>query len=107
MRIDVSRTLYLLLTLAALAFPVRRFILWFADYGFDVEKLLAELMISDPAKGVTSAVLIASGATLIFIVGEATTRRDWFSMICVPVTLIFGVAVGLPLYLYMRLRPLG
>ena len=34
------------------------------------------------------------------------TRRDWFSLICVPVTLIFGVAVGLPFYLYLRLRPL-
>ena len=104
---DVSRTLYLVLAVAALVFPVRRFLTWFNANGFDLPALWLELMVSEPTKGVTGAVVIASLATLIFIVGEATTRRDWLSMVCVPVTLIFGVAVGLPLYLYMRLRPLG
>lgn len=103
---DVSRTIYLLLTLLALAFPVRRFLGWFDTHGFDLSALWTELSISDPVKGVTFALVLASLATLVFIVGEATTRRDWFSLICVPVTLIFGVAVGLPLYLYLRLRPL-
>ena len=103
---DIPRLIYLGLALAGLAFPVRRFVLWFAEHGADWKLLLAELTATDPMKGVTSAVLIASMATLCFVVGEATIRRDWFSMICVPVTLIFGVAVGLPLYLYLRLRPL-
>ena len=105
--IDVSRTLYLLLTLAALAFPVRRFVLWFWENGLDFQKLVDALLASDPARGVTMAVLIASFATLIFIIGETFVRRDWWSLICVPVTLLFGVAVGLPLYLYMRLRPIA
>ena len=103
---DVTRTLYLLLTLAALVFPVRRFITWVWENGLNVEALVAELSASDPVRSVSMAVLIASFATLIFIIGEAFTRRDWWSLICVPVTLIFGVAVGLPLYLYLRLRPL-
>ena len=103
---DVTRTLYLLLTLVALIFPVRRFILWVWENGLDMEPLVSALTASDPARSVSMAVLIASFATLIFIVGEAFTRRDWWSLICVPITLIFGVAVGLPLYLYLRLRPL-
>ena len=103
---DITRTLYLLLTLVALAFPVRRFVMWVWDNGLDIDALIAALTASDPAKSVSMAVLIASFATLIFIIGEAFVRRDWWSLICVPVTLIFGVAVGLPLYLYMRLRPL-
>ena len=103
---DVSRLFYLALTLIALAFPVRRFVLWFWENGLDFERLIQELTANEPARGVTAAVLIASLATLAFIIGEATTRRDWFSLICVPVTLIFGVAVGLPFYLYLRLRPL-
>lgn len=103
---DVSRTIYLLLTLLALAFPVRRFLIWFNEHGFDLPALWADLSATDPVKGVTFALVLASLATLVFIIGEATTRRDWWSLVCVPVTLIFGVAVGLPLYLYMRLRPL-
>lgn len=100
------RLIYLAVLVIALAFPVRRFVLWIAEHGLDIEMLIQALTASDPARGVTSAVLVASFATLCFIVGEATTRRDWLSLICVPVTLIFGVAVGLPLYLYLRLRPL-
>lgn len=104
--IDVSRTLYLGLTGLALVFPVRRFVTWVWENGLDLEALVAELTVSDPVRSVSVAVLIASMATIIFIVGEAFTRRDWWSLICVPVTLVFGVAVGLPLYLYLRLRPI-
>lgn len=103
---DVSRTIYLLLTVLALAFPVRRFVNWYSEHGMDFRLLAAELTVTDPARGVTAAVVIASAATIVFIVGESVVRRDWLSLVCVPVTLIFGVAVGLPLYLYLRLRPL-
>ena len=103
---DLPRAIFLLLTLAALAFPVRRMVLWLSEHGLDFTLLAAELTSNDPARSVTGAVVIASAAVIVFIIGEATTRRDWLSMICIPVTLIFGLAVGLPLYLYLRLRPL-
>ncbi|MEM7422703.1 MAG: DUF2834 domain-containing protein [Pseudomonadota bacterium] len=106
MRIDFTRLAYLLLTLAALAFPVRRFALWFAEHGFDIDLLIENLTVNDPARGVTTAIVIASAATLIFIVGEASLRRDWLSLIAIPVTLVFGVGVGLPFYLFLRLRRL-
>ena len=105
---DLTRTIFLGLTVAALAFPVRRMVLWVSDHGLDVDLLVADLTASDPARSVTGAVLIASAALIVFIIGEATIRRDWLSMACcLPATLILGVAVGLPLYLYMRLRPLS
>ena len=104
---DPTRTIFLGLTFAALAFPVRRMVLWLGEHGLDIDLLLAELTASDPARAVTGAVLISSAALIVFIIGEASIRRDWLSMVCIPVTLIFGVAVGLPLYLYMRLRPIG
>ncbi len=103
---DLTRTLFLGLTVAALAFPVRRMIVWISEHGLDTQLLISELTANDPARSVTGAVLIASAALVVFIIGEATIRRDWLSMLCIPATLFFGVAVGLPLYLYMRLRPL-
>ena len=103
---DVARTFYLLLALAGLIFPVRRFVEWFNANGLDFGLLAQSLGASEPSRGLTSAIVIASLATVVFIVGEATTRRDWLSMICVPVTLLLGAAVGLPLYLFMRLRRL-
>lgn len=104
---DISRAIYLVLFLAALAFPVRRFILWVWENGLLWGPLIADLTASDPARSVTGAVLVASLAALVFMVGEAFTRRDWLSLSAVPVTLIFGVAAGLPLYLFLRLRPIA
>lgn len=104
---DLPRLIFLGLTLSALAFPVRRMVGWLHANGFDFAMLAADLTAGDAVRSVTGAVLIASAAVVVFVVGEATIRRDWLSMICIPVTLIFGVAVGLPLYLYMRLRPLS
>ena len=103
---DFSRMTYLVLTLVALAFPVRLFVLWFSEHGLDFDLLIDELMVNDPARGVTMAIVIASAAALVFMVGEAVLRRDWLSLVAVPATLIFGVAVGLPLYLFLRLRSL-
>ncbi len=103
---DVSRTLYAILFLTALAFPVRRFVLWFHEHGFDFPLLIDEVTATGPATGVTGAVLIASLTAIIFMIGECITRRDRLSIVAVPVTLVFGVAVGLPLYLYLRLRPI-
>jgi len=104
---DLSRTLYLGLTLTALAFPARRMALWFWEHGLDLDLLAATLSASAPARSVAGAVLVASTATVVFVIGEAWVRCDRLSLVCVPVTLIFGVAVGLPLYLYLRLRPLA
>lgn len=104
---DLPRLIFLGLTITALAFPVRRMVLWADEHGLDLSLLVADLTAGDAARSVTGAVLIASAAVVVFVIGEATIRRDWLSMVCIPVTLIFGVAVGLPLYLYMRLRPLS
>jgi len=104
---DVSRTIYLGLALAALAFPVRRMALWLWESGLDLDLLITELTASGPARSITGAVLIVSTAAVVFVIGEAMVRRDWFSLVCVPITVIFGVAVGLPLYLYLRLRPIA
>lgn len=103
---DLTRVIFLGLAIAALAFPVRRMILWISEHGLDFSLLISDLTASDPARSVTGAVLIASASVVVFIIGEATIRRDWLSMICIPVTLVFGLAVGLPLYLFMRLRQL-
>lgn len=103
---DFTRLSFLVLTLLALIFPVRRYVLWFSENGLDFDLLIREVTVNDPATGLVGAILIASAATIILIIGEAFLRRDWLSLLCIPVTLVFGVGVGLPLYLWMRLRPL-
>ena len=103
---DFTRLSFLALTLLALIFPVRRYVLWISENGLDFERLIADVTVNAAATGLLGAILIASAATIILIIGEAFLRRDWLSLICVPATMIFGVGVGLPFYLWMRLRPI-
>ncbi len=103
---DITRLSFLALTVLALVFPVRRYIQWFGEHGPDFRLLASEVTANGPATGLVDAILIASAATIILIIGEAYLRRDWWSLICVPATMVFGVGVGLPFYLWMRLRPI-
>ena len=103
---DFGRTIYLLLALAGLAFPVRSFGVWFATGG-DWRALAEAVTASGPVRGMAEALIIVSTAAVIFMVAECWARRDRLSLIAIPVTILLGPAVGLPLYLYLRLRPIG
>jgi len=50
-------------------------------------------------------VLIAGIALTVWVVAETTVRRNWLALIVLPVTLGIGISCGLPLYLYLRTRP--
>ena len=102
---NASRAIYALITLAALAFPVRRFVLWLMEHGPDAELAVREISASYLSLGLTGSLVLTSLATLVFIVGECITRRDRLGLIAVPVTLCLGSTVGLPFYLCLRLRP--
>lgn len=104
---DLGRILYLMLALAGLAFPVRRFVAWFGEHGADWQALAEAVTVNGLARGITGALIIVSIATIVFIVAECWARRDRLSLVAVPATIILGPAVGLPLYLYLRLRPVG
>ena len=103
---DIGRLVCLLLVLAGLVFPVRRFAAWFASGG-DWEALALAVTASEPARGMTDALVIVSTTAVVFMVAECRARRDRSSPVAIPATTLLGPAVGLPLYLYLRLRPLA
>ncbi len=41
----------------------------------------------------------------IWILAETFTRRNWTALIAIPATFGIGVSCGLPLYLFLRTRP--
>lgn len=96
--------LFLLLALLGLAFPVRRFATWFAETGGDWPALIAIATANQPARGMVDALVIVSTAAVFFMIGECVARRDRVSAVAIPLTILLGPAVGLPLYLYLRLR---
>lgn len=103
---SASRVLYALMAVAALAFPVRHFATWLWAHRADPEGMIAALFANDLVTGLIGVLVLTNAATVVFIVSECTIRRDRLGLIAVPVTMVYSVAVGLPLYLYLRLRPI-
>ncbi|MEM7506900.1 MAG: DUF2834 domain-containing protein [Pseudomonadota bacterium] len=103
-RFSWARASYLGLALCGLIFPARRYGAWLLENGFDVGALQVALTQTPITAGLTGTVFVVTTATVVFIVAECRARRDPAAMMCVPLTLLFGVAFGLPFYLYLRQR---
>jgi hypothetical protein len=50
---------------------------------------------------------IAAIALTIWIVAEVAARRNWLALVAIPATFAIGVSCGLPLYLFLRTRPVA
>lgn len=49
--------------------------------------------------------LIVALTLTVFIVAEVYIRKDFWVLICIPITWFAGLSCGLPLYLFLRSRP--
>ncbi|MEM0943412.1 MAG: DUF2834 domain-containing protein [Pseudomonadota bacterium] len=103
-RTALSRPIYLILALAGAAIPLRRYISWISENGFDGGAAMAAVSANGLTLGLGGTMLIVTLAVLVFIVTECAARRDEVAILAAPVTLVMGVAAGLPLYLFLRSR---
>lgn len=55
--------------------------------------------------GLTWDLTIAAVALICFILAETYVRKNWEALLAIPATLLIGVGCGLPLYLFLRARP--
>jgi len=51
--------------------------------------------------------IIASLAIIVWVSAEVAVRRNWVALIAIPATVLIGISSGLPLYLFLRTRPLA
>ena len=49
--------------------------------------------------------ILAAAALTLWITAEVAVRRNWLALIALPATFLAGVGCGLPLYLFLRTRP--
>ena len=48
---------------------------------------------------------VAAVTLTVFIIAEVSVRRNWIGLLAIPATFCIGVSCGLPLYLFLRSRP--
>ena len=96
---------YLLLALLGIVLPYSQFIPWISENGFNLSILIQQIAESRIAAFGWLDVLISALALLLLIFTEGRNQR--ISKLWLPVagTLIVGVSLGLPLYLYLRETP--
>ena len=102
---SVLRMIYLGLAIWGAIHPMYYFIQWFQANGFDVMGLVDAWHTNAAASGLVWDLTIAAIALTVWILAEVATRRNYIALIAIPATFCIGVSCGLPLYLFLRTRP--
>ena len=99
------RMLYLALAIWGSVHPMYYFIRWFNENGYDIMAMVDAWHVNDAASGLVWDLTIAAVALTVWIISEVSVRRNWLALLAVPATFCIGVSCGLPLYLFLRSRP--
>ena len=96
------RHLYLLLCLIGAALPYWKLLPWLIEHGLNVSLLFQELFATRIGAFFGLDVVVSAIALFVFVVVEG--RRTGVSHRWLPIaaTLLVGVSLGLPLFLYFR-----
>ena len=96
---------YLGLAIWGAVHPMYFFGRWFAENGFDLSGMLAAWHSNTASSGLVWDLTIAAIALTVFVLAEVSVRRNWSALVAIPATFLIGVSCGLPLYLFLRTRP--
>ncbi len=104
---SLLRLAYLALAIWGAVHPMYWFVLWFDRNGFDPAGMLAAWHANAATSGLVWDLTIAAVALSLWVLAETYVRRNWSALIVIPATFAVGLGFGLPLYLFLRSRPVG
>ena len=99
------RWLFLIIAILGAIHPMYHFLQWFGKNGYDIMAMVDAWHVNAAASGLVWDLTIAAIALTLWIIWETTTSKRWLNLIAIPATFCIGVSCGLPLYLFLRLRP--
>ena len=104
-RLSALRWAYLALAAWGLVQPVGFFLVWMAQTHFSLGGLLDAWRANLAVAGLFWELMAASVALTLWALAETRVRRNWSALWAVAATWCLGLGVGLPLYLFLRTRP--
>lgn len=99
------RMIYLALAIWGAIHPMFYFIRWFRENTWDIMAMVDAWHVNDATSGLVWDLTVAAVALTVWIIAEVFARRNWSGLIAIPATFCIGVSCGLPLYLFLRSRP--
>ena len=94
--------IYVVLCTLGLLLPYALFMPWLLQHGLDVSRLTSEIAASPVAAFGWLDVLISALALFVFILSERQKQKVKLYWLPILATLLVGVSLGLPLYLFLR-----
>ncbi len=102
---SVLRMIYLALAIWGAIHPMSWFIAWFNEHGYDLGLMVEAWHANAATSGLVWDLTIAAVALTVWIIAEVYVRKNWLALVAIPATFGIGVSCGLPLYLFLRTRP--
>lgn len=99
------RLVYLLLAIWGAIHPMYWFISYMRKSGTGLGGLIDAWYANAATVGLAWDLVIAAVTLTLWIIAETGIRRNWEALIAIPATFLIGVSCGLPLYLFLRSRP--
>lgn len=100
------RWVYLGLAIWGAIHPMYWFVTWFQENGWSLSAMIDAWYVNDATTGLTWDLTIAAITLTVWILAEVAVRRNWSALLAIPATYCIGVSCGLPLYLFLRSRPI-
>jgi len=99
------RASYLGLALLGTIVPMLSYLPWLQAHGGGAFSLVDAWRQNPATTGLFYDVLLAALSLNLWIVAETYVRRDYWVLITLPVIYLIGVSAALPLFLFLRSRP--
>jgi hypothetical protein len=99
------RMAYLALAVWGAVHPMYWFATYMAETGTGLGGLIDAWYVNASTTGLTWDLTIAALALTLWILAETRVRKNWSALIAIPAIFGIGVSCGLPLYLFLRTRP--
>ncbi|MEX0371469.1 MAG: DUF2834 domain-containing protein [Tateyamaria sp.] len=100
------RIIYLGLAIWGAVHPMYYFVSWFQANRWDLMAMVDAWHVNAATSGLVWDLTIAAIALTVWIISEVAVRRNWSALVAIPATFCIGVSCGLPLYLFLRSRPI-
>ena len=99
------RMLYLALAIWGTVHPMYYFITWFNENSWSIMAMVDAWHVNAATSGLVWDLTVAAVTLTIWIIAETWVRKNWIALLAIPATFCIGVSCGLPLYLFLRSRP--
>ncbi|MAC76770.1 MAG: K+-transporting ATPase, A chain [Rhodobacteraceae bacterium] len=99
------RLIYLGLAIWGAVHPMVYFVQWFRANGWNLVGMIDAWHANAASSGLVWDLTISAIALSVFVISEVAVRRNWVALLAIPATFCIGVSCGLPLYLFLRSRP--